>query len=231
MNASTIDINDVMQRRDVWRASSAPLSTPGLPTGFAELDAVLPGGGWPLKALTEISIPCAGIGELRLLLPALARLSRGDRWLAFVGPPYIPYAPALVAAGVDLSRVLMVHPRAGDDALWAVEQTLRAGTCAAVLAWPAVADTRSLRRLQLAAEAGDAWGVMFRQERVAATSSPAALRLRLAPRDAGLGVHILKRRGGWPVGPLTLEVSHAVAVSGSAGPAARGAQPRPATCA
>lgn len=221
-----MSLQDLMQRADLWRGDTAPPFAASLPTGFPTLDAVLPGGGWPQRALTEILLPHEGIGELRLLLPALARLSRGDRWLALVAPPHIPYAPALASAGVELSRVLLVHPRARGDGLWAVEQSLRAGSCAAVLAWPATLDSRALRRLQLAAEAGESWGVLFGHERLAASNSPAALRLRLAPRAGGLDIHVLKRRGGWPAGPVSLEVDHALAMPASAASGDRGIYPR-----
>jgi cell division inhibitor SulA/protein ImuA len=207
-----MSLEDLMQRADVWRGGLVPPPS-GLASGYPELDAVL-NGGWPQAALTEILIDRAGVGELRLLMPAAARLTQGDRWLAFVAPPYIPYAPALRRAGVNLDHVLLIHPRARTDALWAVEQTLRAGTCGAVFAWLNDADSQSLRRLQLAAEAGRCAGFLFRRASASEHSSPAAVRLKLAPaHDAArrLNVQILKRRGGWPVGPIALEVNHALA--------------------
>lgn len=250
-----MSLESLLQRADIWRGGLAPPMS-SLPSGFAELDALLPGGGWPQGTLMEILIPRAGVGELRLLLPALARLSQGDRWVVFVAPPYIPYAPALAAASLDLSRVLLVHPRgergAHADTLWAVEQALRAGSVSAVLAWPFHANRLTgspsspmrngsrqsppsrererdgmraagegwggdatfnvLRRLQLAAEAGASWGVLFQPEQAATAGSPAALRLRLEPAAAGLHVHVIKRRGGWPAGPVTLGLDDAVAV-------------------
>ncbi|BAU47325.1 CDP-6-deoxy-delta-3,4-glucoseen reductase [Sulfurifustis variabilis] len=218
-----MNLSELLLRADVWRGGSAPPS-PAEPTGLAVLDALLPGGGWPIGALTELVLARDGVGELRLLLPALARLSHGDRWVAFVAPPYVPYAPALAAAGVDLSRVLLVHPRR-EDQLWAVESSLRSGACAAVLAWIAQAEAASLRRLQLAAEAGGTVGVLF--ERRPLAGSIAALRLALEPAGAGaVNVHIMKRRGGWPVGPVRVEVDHALAVRAPAGPADRGLRPR-----
>lgn len=218
-----MNLSELLLRADVWRGGAAPPAA-AEPTGFSALDALLPGGGWPVGALTEIVAPREGVGELRVLLPALARLSRGDRWIAFVAPPYIPYAPALAAAGVALARVLLVHPKR-EDQLWAVESSLRAGACAAVLAWIAEAEGAALRRLQLAAEAGGAIGMLYARRPLGA--SIAALRLALAPAAAGaVDVHILKRRGGWPVGPVRLEVDHALAVRAPAGPAARGLQPR-----
>ncbi len=228
-----MNIQEILQRTDVWRGGLAP-SASALGTGFPALDTLL-AGGWPRGALTEILTAHTGLGELRLLLPALARLSREDRWLAFIAPPYIPYAPALAAAGVDLSRVLLIHPRDRRDALWATEQALRSGTCGMVLAWPQGVDHQTLRRLQLAAEAGGAWGVLFRPLQSAAANSPAALRLRLAPAtDTGnfdpargrLAVQVLKRRGGRPADPLLLEVNHAVAVHPSSPSAARGIHAR-----
>lgn len=203
-----MSLDNLLQRADIWRAGQLPGTVPAVPSGYHELDEVLPGGGWPQGALTEILMARQGVGALRLLMPALARLSREARWICWVAPPHIPYAPALVAAGVDLSRVLLVHPKAHQDGLWAVEQSLRSGTCSAVLAWPRIDDSSVLRRLQLAAEAGDALGFLFRSQHLAARPSPAALRIALDTHsDGNLSVSVLKRRGGWAAGPVHLDTS------------------------
>lgn len=198
----------VLQHPQIWRANRrVAVSAETIATGFAALDRELWGGGWPRGALTEILFPASGSGELRLLMPALAQLSRQQHWLAWIAPPYIPYAPALAAHGVDLARVMVVQPRDDAQALWAVEQALRAGTCAAVLAWVKRSDDRSLRRLQLAAEAGNSWGVVFREQHSVVQTSPVPLRLKLEPTSAGAVVQILKRRGGWPGARVALEFS------------------------
>lgn len=206
MNSATViqnpKLDEVLRHPRVWRATEARRTHDNeIPTGFADLDALI-GGGWPQGALTEILFAQPGVGELSLLMPALARLSQDERWLAWIAPPFIPYAPALAAQGVMLSRVLVVHPDSELDALWAVEQALRAGTASAVLAWVKQADERSLRRLQLAAEEGNSWGIIFRTESRVMQASPAALRLRVAAHPDGVGVQVLKRRGGWPTGPV-----------------------------
>ncbi len=209
MNSDSMNLDTVLQRADIWRGNQMASRTQTVSSGFGELDEQLPGGGWPRGALTEILMPQHGVGALRLLVPALSRLSRDDdkRWICWVAPPYIPYAPALVGAGIDLSRVLLVHPKAQQDGLWAVEQSLRSGTCSAVLAWPALDDSTAMRRLQLAAEAGDALGFLFRPKRLAPRPSAAALRIQLEPgADTDLSVSILKRRGGWASGPIHLDV-------------------------
>ena len=60
----------------IWRGTELARSAcPGIATGFAALDAELPGGGWPRGAFTEILPQNEGIGELRLFGPALAPLA------------------------------------------------------------------------------------------------------------------------------------------------------------
>jgi hypothetical protein len=198
----------LQQRADIWRGDRLTAAARAVPSGYSELDGLLPGGGWPQAALTEILMPRQGIGALRLLMPTLAQLSHDDRWICWVAPPHIPYAPALVAAGVDLSRVLLIHSKARQDGLWAVEQSLRSGNCGAVLAWPTLDESSVMRRLQLAAETGDALGFLFRAQRFAKRPSPAALRIQLDTyADGKLSVSILKRRGGWAAGPIHLDTS------------------------
>lgn len=216
-------LQQLLQRPDVWRGNQAP-PVPGIPTGFAALDRLLPGGGWPLGALTEIHLPNAGIGELRLLLPALAALSRGERWVVFISAPYIPFAPALARMGFMPARVLCVLPPSQTEGLWSVESCLRSGACAAVLAWSDGVTAAELRRWQLAAEAGQSWGVWFQRRHV--SGSPASLRVELAPAAGNaLMLNILKRRGGWPIGPVRVELDHALASGIPAGISARNSEP------
>jgi hypothetical protein len=165
-------------------------------SGFAALDAVLPGGGWPMGAVTELMADGAGIGELSLLLPALVQLARGGRYLAWIAPPYLPYAPALAQHGVPLEQLLLVRAPDSREALWAAEQMLRCSSFGAVLAWPAHIADKSVRRLQLAAEAGASLCALYRPVSAALIPSPAALRLRLSAADNGLAVVIHKARGG-----------------------------------
>ncbi len=203
-------LDSVLQHPGIWRGNQrAQTASEVLPTGFAALDELLPGGGWPRGALTELLIGRQGIGELQLLMPALARLSETDGWLAWVAPPYVPYAAALAAVGIDLKRLLVAKPLSDADAWWTAEQALHSGACGALLAWLRAADERRMRRLQLAAENGNTWGVLFRHARAAQDRSPAALRLLLEPAANGLTVHILKRRGGPVSRPVVVTISQA----------------------
>jgi len=184
----------INKRQDLWRGRAVSPATPrGVPTGFAALDALLPWRGWPPGALSEILEGRSG-AAFALVQPALARLSSEARWLLLIAPPFVPYAPALAAAGLDLSRLAVVE--AGNETAWAAEQGLRSGACSAVLAWGGRWETSALRRLQLAAETGGGIALLFRNAAAAREHSPAALRLGVRPSMAGAEVTLLKQRGG-----------------------------------
>jgi cell division inhibitor SulA/protein ImuA len=192
---SLLLLDKLVRNGRVWRGDQAGTAAGSmLSSGIAGLDGLL-GGGWPRGALTEIL--ARRISGISLLVPALARLSEEGRWLAWVAPPRLPYAPALAARGVSSERLLLIQRTAADRDLWAAEQALRSGACGAVLIWPDRLQVAQIRRLQLAAEQGDCLGVLFRAAHVQAQASPAALRLSVAPEPGGLRVRVLKRRGGF----------------------------------
>ena len=205
-DSDTSSIEKLLENPRVWRARSQPQPAEGLSSGYARLDRLLPGGGWPRQALTEILIEQYGIGELQLLMPALASLcteASGAEpvepgWIAWVAPPFQPYPPALQDCGIDLARMLIVRPRNDSEVLWSAEQALSSGTCAAVLLWPPVLDDQASRRLQLAAEKGGSWAIAFRPLSVRREPSAAALRLELSSDHRGTRLAILKSRGGSP---------------------------------
>jgi cell division inhibitor SulA/protein ImuA len=206
---ATQSLNAVLSHPAIWRGGDCAPEPAALPSGHAALDAALPGGGWPQGALTEILLAREGIGELRLTLPALARLAREDRAIVWIAPPYRPYAPALAAAGIDLSRFIVVRCRESREALWAYEQALRAADCGAAFAWLDVSDARVLRRLQVAAREGRSFGVLWRRPGQRSIAAPVPLRLALEPRDRRLAVHVLKRRGAPLAQPVMIDVARA----------------------
>src|SRR5690242_11476808 len=126
MSAAHPILARLLEHPAIWRGTSIA-RTEVLPTGFSALDGRLPGGGWPRSGLIEILVSRFGVGELTLLLPALAAVSRLPmaRWCAWVAPPLEPFAPALAAQGVALERMLVVRvPSGSKEALWAFEQSL-----------------------------------------------------------------------------------------------------------
>jgi cell division inhibitor SulA len=196
--AAVVSLSSLLQDRRLWRGKPAQLPVSAESTGHALLDAALPTGGWPEAALIEVLIPADGVGELRLVLPTLARLTQAGCDIALIAPPYVPFPTAWTAAGVDFRHVQIVEADS-KHALWASEQCLRSGCLSAVLCWPQQVDDRALRRLQVAAESGRAFGFAFRDARAARNPSPAVLRVQLE----GEQIRVLKCRGGLaPVRPI-----------------------------
>jgi cell division inhibitor SulA/protein ImuA len=206
MPRDATSIADILADARVWKlkdASAAP-TRPVWSTGKSSLDARLPGGGWPTASLIEVLLDDTGLGEVQLFLPALVESQRrvGDvPWLVWIAPPHEPYAPALAQQGIELTRLLVVRPTSATEALWAAEQALSSGVCAAVLLWLKGTDDRWLRRLKLAAEAGGALGVLFRPARHRFESSPASLRLLMTQGEQEARLDLLKVQGGRP-GPV-----------------------------
>lgn len=186
LGAQSFSAQALRAQGNLWRAADLPAEQPEYPalcTGCPTLDRLLPDGGWPRADLVELLCNVQGIGELRLLMPILAQLSHEQRrWIAWIAPPHIPYAPALAAYGIDINRILLIHPRTARNALWALEQALKTGTCSAVLGWPGdELRHQDIRRLQVAARQGGTLGLLFRSERVALEASPAPFRLVIRP--------------------------------------------------
>lgn len=211
-------VTALLSHPQLWRGRHLPNepARSSHATGFAALDDALHDGGWPAAGLMELLCAGHGIGELRLLMPALARLSQAEaRWIVWVAPPFLPYAPALIEAGVRLGKVLLTRPRNRRDALWAAEQALKSGTACAVLAWLAEPslEASALRRLQLAAQEGGAWGTLLRPAAAAAKPSMAELRILVETERSHtcdrLAFSVLKRRGGWAGRRTTLKVGQA----------------------
>lgn len=205
---------DITGQAAVWRADELARNVGATrPTGHAALDAVLPGGGWPVGALVEVLQPQAGQGEWRLLLPALGvgtPPAPSGGALVLVNPPHRPFVPALAAQGLDASRLLVLQgPMLARDAaarVWACEQALRGAGVSAVLAWLPQVRPEQMRRLQMAAQNFQQALFVMRPLAAQQEASPAVLRLLLEPGEGtdALTLRLLKRRGPPLTTPLVL---------------------------
>ena len=198
-------LSEALRHPTIWQAARRSSAQPSLATGYERLNQQLHLGGWPLASSTELLSSEHGIGELQILLPALRQLGQ-QGWLALIAPPYLPYAPALQQSGINLKQLLIVQSRNLADALWANEQLLRCGHFTAVLSWFGAVNIRyaQLRKIQIAAQEGQSWAVLFRPAQLATQSSPASLRIALQAEPRHVGLHILKQPGGWAGQQLVL---------------------------
>jgi cell division inhibitor SulA/protein ImuA len=162
-------------------------------TGSAVLDAELPGNGWPQGALIDILTQTVGIGEMRLLAPALKAVS--DRPMMMLNPPHVPSQQAFLYWGLTVDHISLIRADSAADTLWAAEQILRSGTCGALLVWADKIRNENLRRLQVAASSSTTLLFVLQPIYSQIQASPATLRLVLRPALDGVEVDIIKRRG------------------------------------
>lgn len=196
---------------DLWRGCNmASQGLHGRSTGFSQLDDILPGRGWPQKGLMEIITPHWGMGELQLLIPLMRSMVEQGKWILWISPPHLLYAPALIQAGIDTKQILLIDlDTSCKDALWSIEKALQTENCGLVLAWQNWFPHKVLRRLQLAAEAGDTLGVLFKHH--VSKHSPSHTQLKIQEisskntRFNEARVAVLKARGNFR--PLSRKIS------------------------
>jgi protein ImuA len=211
-NTATTVLNSLDRdvARHVWRAAGTGIArTARTPTGFASLDQALPDGGWPKSTLIELLVQQAGIGELRLLRPALKVLAQG-RCVALVEPPHVPNAAAYTTWGLPAEKLLWIKARKVADALWTAEQILRNGSVGALLFWQPQVRSEALRRLLLAAQSTDATCFLLRPLSAEMSPSPSPLRIAVQPAPSGVSVWIKKRRGPTHDSPLYLPLDDGI---------------------
>jgi len=165
-----------------------------LTTGYADLDAILPDGGWPEDDLVELITPQWDFSELQLLLPIMKTVTDQKKTILWIAPPYISYAPSLVSAGIDISRVTTVKAdRSCQDVLSSIEKALSNKECAMVITWLDWLPNAVVRRIQRAFRKGNTFGVLLRQHEQ--KDSPAPLRLRVKAENDGLRIVTLQTQG------------------------------------
>lgn len=198
-------LTTLTQQGRIWTARHwQQASIPAVSTGYAELDAVLPGGGWPLGAVSEVFYSATGMGELRLLLPALARISHNDdRWQLWLNPPLQPCGPALQDWQLQTERILLAYAKGPKDITYSLEKSLLSGGSQAIVAWVDKLDKALLRRIQLAAETRQVAVFMLRPMKYLAQPSIAALRVQLKNQSC---LSIIKRRAGWPLDDIQIDL-------------------------
>lgn len=191
----------------LWRGNemgAAVVDT--LPSGYAALDAELPGSGWPCRSLTEILQPQASTAEWRLLASAMRRVVAAGRDVVVVGPPMGPHLPGLRHVGLDERRLVWIQAEAPAQRLWVTEQLIKAGSAGLLVSWLPQARQEQIRRLQVCAQSSD--GPVFLCRPTSAEHEPSAAPLRLHLRfgiDWQLRIHLLKRKGPVHEGVVTVE--------------------------
>jgi protein ImuA len=157
-----------------------------LSTGVPGLDALLPRGGLRRGVVVEWLGSASAGGAQTLALLAAREACREGKSLMVVDRQRRFYPPAAAAWGIDLARLIVIHPASEADELWTIDQALRCRGVAAVWARRDKLDSRDFRRLQLAAESGETLGLLIRSARVRGEPSWADLQFVVSPQRSPL---------------------------------------------
>ncbi|MGB0895557.1 MAG: cell division inhibitor SulA [Parashewanella sp.] len=122
---------------------------------------------WPSDVISKLDSSNFGASELKELSAQLAQLSLQGRWIVLINPNQIDYKSILLQAGVQMSRVLLVHTKDEVETLWAMEKALISGTSSAVVCWTSELDHKDSRRLQLVSRSAQAMGIVIQTEKKA----------------------------------------------------------------
>lgn len=190
----------------VWRGSDlGHASGTVVSSGFAALDAELPGGGWPTRGLTEVLSPQPSVLEWRLIGPALQGIVAAGGHIVVIGPPKTPHLPGLRHCGIDERHLVWVQADAPAERLWCTEQLIKSGACGAIVSWLPQARPEQIRRLQVCAQSCEGPVFLFRPAAAQHEASAAPLRVFTTfGIDWALQVQVLKRRGPAHDGVVTL---------------------------
>lgn len=198
-------------------------------TGASDLDNLLPGGRFAFGVIHEIlavSAECEGVFFAALLaqaaLKARLALYMGDAADIRATPAAIVWAdrrrvlypPALAAMGIDLSRLVLLHPADREQELAALADCLRCRGVCATVGFPGAMSAIEARKLQLAAEQGRGAGILLRRWGRESRNYAAATRwlIRPAPGERLIQrweVCLLHGHGGRDSPCVILERCHA----------------------
>ena len=171
------------------------------PTGWAAVDAVLPGGGLLEGALHEIHSPDPADGAaFGFALRLLARFQARPPGLAVLWASCRAdlFAPGLRSAGADPARLLIARCRDAEELLFAFEEGLKFQALSAVFGEIGELDFTLGRRLQLAAADAGVNLILLRPARFGAEPSAAVTRWRVASCPGGWSLTLFRCRGGNP---------------------------------
>ncbi|MEO6531947.1 MAG: translesion DNA synthesis-associated protein ImuA [Pseudolysinimonas sp.] len=190
----------------VWRANELGQATTSvLSSGWALLDAELPGGGWPRRAVTEILATQPSVLEWRLLSPALRQVVAAGGQIVVIGPARHPHLPGLLHEGLSERQLVWIRAEAPSERMWVTEQLIKSNSAGAIIAWLPQARQEQLRRLQVASQACEGLVFLCRPTAARHEASAAPLRVHAAVGlDWELRVNVFKRRGPVHEGDILL---------------------------
>jgi hypothetical protein len=187
--------------QDTARPDRAPL-----PTGLAELDALLVGHGIPRGRLTEIT-GAKGSGRTSMLRTLVTAVATGGRWVAYIDAARTLAPRDWAHVGSERAPLWIIRPTTSARATWCADLLLRSGAFALVVmdGAPPLPRVLAVRLTRLARDVGAAF-VVTGERGGDATGSSVRMRITRSNRTTTITLE----KGGKR---RTLEVSYGRAVA------------------
>jgi recombination protein RecA len=161
---------------EIVRPDRAPL-----PTGIAELDALLVGRGIPRGRLTEIT-GASGSGRTSMLRTLVTAVATGGRWVAYIDATRTLAPRDWAHIGSERAPLWIIRPTTSARAAWCADLLLRSGAFALVVldGAPPMSRVLAVRLTRLARDVGAAFVITGEH---GGDTTGSSVRIRLAARD------------------------------------------------
>ncbi len=116
----------------------------------------------PINELTEI-VCQDSLNSIYALLPVISRLCEQDRWVTLISPPPNLDEKLFALYGIDMSRVLLIHPKGRDQDTTIMNETLKNGKSGIVIHWSGKVPNRFLAQWRKSVKQGGCIGVWVNQ--------------------------------------------------------------------
>jgi len=163
-------------------------------TASKEIDSILPFSAWPLGELSEIRAKTSE-DIFHLLLPLLSKLNSEKRWITLIAPPAEIDKKLFAYHGIDVSRVLLIHPRDAVDDTVTMNKALKNGNSGIVIYWTEKFAMRFAAQWRKSVKQGNCRGIIINHDRNARSSSSIALTLNVKTSDAAITITSSKSFG------------------------------------
>lgn len=205
------DIIDRLQKDILqWEGYKAPTAGTQELVGLGPIEAAFPNGVFPLGTVHELVCSTteqatASSGLITGLLAVLMQNGGACLWISLSGTVF---PPALGSFGIEPDRLIFIRVIKDEEALWVMEEALKCGGLAAVVAEVKELDFKQSRRLQLAVEQSHVTGFILRNasKKIGSTACAARWQVKPLPSEAvddlpGLGfprwqIDLLRVRNG-----------------------------------
>lgn len=151
--------------------------------GIADLDERFPAGCMPMGTTHEFTsdAPENTAATVSFIASVLAKINQPNGTVLWVSKSKTLYAPGLLPFGLNPDRIVFIRVSRDKEALWAIEESLRAKGLMAVVGEIGDADFVATQRLQHAVEKSGTTGFLLRINPKQDQSSVCVTRWRIKP--------------------------------------------------